>query len=169
MAINFGQNPNLSGYTPAAVTTPPAAPFNDRILLDANYIQNIALPNAANVANTNAIDLLQDNPFPTSETINVQLVIGTATNTANSKNINAALQTTTANTDGTPNSANWVNIPTLAAVLLVTVDNAGGGNPGGNVVVKLPPGQCKRFIRGQFTGEANGGVAAGNGTVQLLF
>lgn len=155
---------NFSGIVPIN------PPFNNRILLDANYIANVALPNAANSTNTAALNLLVANPFPTTETINVQVVIAAATNTANSKNINAVIQHTEAAADGTAN-ANWVNIATLAVPLLVTADNAGGGNPGGNVVVKLPPnGVTKQFIRAQFTGEANGGNASGsNGTIQLLF
>ncbi len=155
---------NFSGIVP---NNPP---FNNRILLDANYIANIALPNAANVVNTGNINLLVANPFPTTETVNVQLVIAASTGSNNSKNVNACIQTTEANTDGTANSANWINMPTLANVLLTTVDNGSSSNPGGNVVVKLPPGQCKQFIRGQFAGEANGGNPSGsNGTIQLLF
>jgi len=107
---------------------PNAYPFNNRIVLDANYITpNVALPAGGAVANTNALNLLVATPYVTTETINVLAVIGVqgTANTANSKNCNVYLQHTTANTDGTPNSSNWVNIATLGPVS--AVDNAGGG------------------------------------------
>lgn len=148
--------------------TPNNAPTNQRAVLDANYIVNVALPNAANATNTNALDLRNNTPFPTTETINVQILMA-ASNGANSKNLNCVLQETTANTDGTPNSAAWANASGLANPLITSADNAGGGRAASNVIFKLQPGG-KRFIRAQFRGEANGGDASGaNGTLQLLF
>ena len=44
--------------------TPNNAPTNQRAVLDANYIVNVALPNAANATNTNALDLRNNTPFP---------------------------------------------------------------------------------------------------------
>ena len=168
MSVNFGQNPNLTGITPpAAVVT--TQPFDNRILLDGNYIANIGLPVAANVVNTNALNFYVAQPFPTTETINVQLIIGASTGSNNSKNLNIGLQTTEANTDGTPNGSNWIAMPTLLNVLATSVDNGASANPGTNVIVKLPPGQCKQFIRGQVSGEANGGTPVGNATIQVLF
>lgn len=148
--------------------TPNNQPTNKRAILDTNFIVAVALPNAANVVNTNAIDLQQAVPYPTTEEINVQVIIG-ASNGANSKNINAVIQQTTANTDGTANAAAWTNVAYLANPLMVNADNAGGGHPESNVVVKLAPSN-QRFIRAQATGEANGGNANnGNLTLQLLF
>lgn len=148
--------------------SPNNAPTNARAVLDANYIVNVNLPNAANVANTNALDLRNATPYPTTEEINIQILLA-ASNGANSKNINCALQDASANTDGTPNSGTWANVTGLANPLLVSADNAGGGRTASNVIFKLQPGG-KRFIRAQFTGEANGGNASGaNGTLQVLF
>jgi hypothetical protein len=144
-------------------------PVNTRILIDANYVANVALPNVGNTASTAALNLLNAVPFPVTETINVQVVVGAATGTANSKNINVVMQHTTANADGTANTAAWANIPTLAIPILTTTDNAGAGNPGGSATFKLPP-LAQEFIRAEFIGEANGGVAVlGTGTLQLLF
>lgn len=152
--------------------TPNNVPFDSRIVVDGNFIQNVALPAGGAVSNTNAIDLQQAVPYGTTELFNVQIIIGTqgTANTANSKNCNGVLQETTANSDGTPNSSNWHNITELNTVLVLAVDNAAGGwAASSNAVVKLSPGN-QRFIRGQFALEANGGNAASaNGTVQLLF
>ncbi len=145
-------------------------PVNTRILIDTNYVVNIALPNAANTVNTNNLNLLNATPFPTTETINVQ-VLTTQSTGANSKNINIVLQHTPANSDGTANSAAWANIPQLAAPLVVIAGNATNfpAYTDNNGVVKLPP-NTKQFIRAQATGEANGGNASdGTLTLQLLF
>lgn len=149
---------------------PNNAPFNNRILFDATYITgNVVLPGAA-VVNTNALDLLVTVPYPTTEVINVLAVIGVqgAANTTNSHNCNVYLQHTTANTDGTANSSNWVNIATLGAVS--AVDNAGGGwATQVNALWKLPPG-TQRFIRAQYSLEANSGNAnSANGFLALVF
>lgn len=151
--------------------TPNNQPYNARSVLDGNFIQNVALPTGAAATNTNAIDLQTATPYSVTELVNVQLIIGAqgTANTANSKNCNAVIQETEANTDGTPNSGNWINITELANPLLLAADNAGGGWAATNIVVKLSPGN-KRFIRGQFRTEANGGNASSaNGTLQLLF
>lgn len=145
-------------------------PFSNRILFDANYITpNVVLPGAANV-NTNALNLLVATPYPTTETINVLAVIGVqgTANTTNSHNCNVYLQHTSANTDGTPNSANWVNIATLGPVS--AVDNAGGGwATQVNALFKLPPG-TQQFIRAQYALEANSGNAnSANGFLALVF
>lgn len=146
-------------------------PFNNRILFDANYITPaVALPSQANVANTNALNLLIPTPFPTTETINVLAVIGVqgTANTANSKNCNVTLQHTTANTDGTPNSAAWANIPGVGT--FSAQDNAGGGWASNtNALFKLPPA-TNQFIRAQYTVEAAGGNASSaNGYLALVF
>ena len=149
---------------------PNAYPFNNRILFDQNYITpNVTLPGAAAV-NTNALNLLVATPYPTTETINVLAVIGVqgTANTANSHNCNVTLQHTSANTDGTPNSAAWTAIPGLGA--FSAVDNAGGGWASQvNALWKLPPGTLQ-FIRAQYTLEANSGNAnSANGYLALVF
>jgi hypothetical protein len=157
---------NFSGIVPNNY------PFNNRIVLDNSYISpNIAGPTAT--VNTNSLNLLNATPYPVTEVVNVLCVVGVqgTANTANSKNVNVILQQTTANTDGTANSTNWVNIPTLAAVSIVT-DNAGGGWAAqGNALYKLPPGTVtEQFIRAQFTLESNGGNASSsNCYVALAF
>jgi hypothetical protein len=158
---------NFSGIAPNNY------PYNNRIVLDNNYITpNIAGPTTTGLVNTNAINLLNPTPYPTTEVINVTAIVGTqaTANTANSKNINVALQMTTANSDGTANSSNWVAIPTLSTATTIVTDNAGGGWAAqGNVTYKLPP-NCNQFIRAQFTGEANGGNASSaNCLLELVF
>lgn len=149
--------------------TPNAFPVNTRAVRDVNYLTaNVALPATATTANTGNLNLLVATPFPTTETINVHAVIGAvASGTANNKNCTAYLQHTEANSDGTANSANWTNIPTLGT--FAAQDNNGGGWAQTEANYKLPPG-CKQFIRAQCVTEANGGNAAtGNIYIELLF
>lgn len=151
--------------------TPNNFPTNARNVADQNFIVSVALPNAANTTNTNAIimgDPVTQQPYVTTETINVQVLL-TASNGANNKNVNVGIQHTTLNTDGTANTANWVNIATLQRPMIVSADNNGTGRAATNAIFKLPP-SCNPAIRAQFTGEANGGDASnGTGTLQLLF
>ncbi len=149
---------------------PNNAPVNSRNIIDGNYIVSIALPNAANTVNTNALNLLVATPFPTTETINVRLLTTLATG-ANSKNINCVIQHTAANTDGTADNGNWTNIVQFAAPFTVIAGNATKypAFTSANGVVKLPP-NTKQYIRAQATGEANGGDASdGTATLELLF
>ena len=164
--INFSQNPNLSaGFTPAAATAAPAAPFNSRILQDANYIVTLALPSSATTANTNNINLLVATPYPTTETINV-LVATTASANGNSVNGTIVLQHTNVNTDGTENSAAWANIPTLGTTAIV---EGASSTAAVAATYKLPPG-CKQFIRAQVTLPANTvDLSDATLTCQLLF
>lgn len=153
--------------------TPNNFPTNARAVLDANYIVSIALPNAANTVNTNALDLgdvVSGVPYSTTETINFQ-VLTTQSTGANTKNINIVVQQTTANSDNTPNSAAWANIPQLAHPLVINLGNATNypAYNNANGIFKVPP-NTQRFIRAQATGEANGGNASdGTLTLQLLF
>lgn len=144
--------------------TPNNYPTNSRTVRDANWSVNIALPASATSVNTNALDLQVATPYPTTEIINARVSVGAAA-VGNNVNVTAVLQHTEANTDGTANSANWVNIPTLgtSTVVVTTAITAQ------NFDYKLPPG-CKEFIRSQFIGPANvGNLAAATGTLELLF
>ena len=163
MSVNFqGQQPNNF-------------PSNSRLVIDANYVQNVTLPSGGNVANTNAINFPSQNPpqgaYPTTETVSVMLITGAATNTANNVAITACLQQTSTNTDGTANTTNWVNVPLLNAVLLTSADNNNTGNPGANVIFKFPAvASVPQYIRAQFNNGAGGGAnTAGTGTLQLVF
>ena len=147
--------------------TPNNYPTNVRAIIDNNFVQVVALAANNTPANTNSIDLQQATPFAVTEIITVQLLTSaSASGTANSKNINAVLQSTTANTDGTANSGAWSNSK-YSPVFVMATDNA-GVLAIGTANIKLAPGE-KRFIRAQFTGEAAGGTAVANGTLQLLF
>ena len=161
--INFSQNPNLTaGYTPAAVSG--NIPFNTRILADANYSVTIAGPASATTANSNNINLQTVAPYAVTETINVQLST-TASANGNNVNGNIYLQHTSANSDGTANSAAWVNIPTLGATSVPQTTTTAAVT----ATYKLPPG-CLQFIRGVYSAPSNtGNVADSNLTVQLLF
>ena len=132
---------------------------------DATFQANIALPNAANTVNTNAIDLKADTVFPSDDSFVVNLALTSSTG-ANSKNINCSYQHTAANADGTADNGNWVNIPELA---VQTVAGNTTNVPAANFNVMLPP-TTKRFIRGSATGEVNGGNSSnGTITISLLF
>lgn len=134
---------------------------NPRNMQDAALIKIKALPNAANVVNTNAIDLGSAETYPVTGQVVVKLTTTAATG-ANSKNINCAIQ------HSNEAAANFANIAELENPLLAVVDNAGNGFNAGTVNVALPPG-CRRYIRAQATGEANGGNAAdGNISIELL-
>lgn len=136
-----------------------ADPVSERRLLDASLNKNVALPSGATTANTNGIDLGQATPFPITESLHVKLSTSTA-NGANNKNITVKLQ------DSADNST-FANIAALGA--LTVTDNNGAGYPAGSLTVALPPG-VRRYVRGQATGEANGGNAAnGTLTVEFLF
>ena len=131
-----------------------ANPVTERRFQDASLNANVALPNAATVFNTAAVDLGKTTPFPITEKFYVTLATTTATG-ANNKNITVKMQ----------DSADNVTFANIAALgSLMVTDNNGAGYP-----VQLPP-TTRRYIRGSATGEANGGNAA-NGTlsVSLLF
>lgn len=160
---------NFSGITPNN------QPYNDRTILDQNYIVTVALPNAANTVNTNAMDLFSAAgaplpntlPFSTTETINFK-VLTTQSTGANSKNINVVLQHTGQLSNGAVDSANYANIPTLGAPIEVIAGNA-TNFPASSITGKFPPG-TKQFVRAQATGEANGGNASdGTLTFELGF
>ena len=95
--------------------------------------------------------------------VGAPFTIGTG---ANSKNINYALQTTNANTDGTADNGNWANFTELAIQVV-----AGNTTNTGALSANFPlPPSCKRYIRGTATGEANGGNSSDSTfTVKLLF
>ena len=134
-----------------------AEPISERRLQDASLSKNVALPSGATTANTNAIDLGQATPFPITEAFHVKLSSSVA-NGANNKNITIKLQ------DSADNST-FANISALGA--LTVTDNNGAGYPAGSLTVSLPS-STRRYVRGQATGEANGGNAA-NGTLTVDF
>ena len=136
-----------------------ADPVSERRIIDAELTKSVALPNAANTANTAGIDLGKALPFPITEAFHVKLTSSTG-NGANNKNITIKVQDSADNTT-------FANIAELGA--LTVTDNNGAGYPAGSLTVSLPP-DTRRYIRAQATGEANGGNAAnGTLTVDLLF
>lgn len=144
--------------------TPNNYPTNSRTVRDANWSVSIALPASATSVNTNALDLQVATPYPTTEIINARVSVGAAA-VGNNVNVTAVLQNTTANTDGTANSAAWTNIATLGTSTVVVT----GAIAAQSFDYKLPPG-CTQFIRAQFIGPANvGNLAAATGTLELLF
>lgn len=119
----------------------------------------VALPNANNTANSNAIDLEQVAPYTVSKQFYVALSSPVAVG-ANNKNITIVLQ------HSDEAAANFTNIAELAAKVV----QANTANyPAMTHNVALPPA-TKRYIRASATGEANGGDASGsNLTVELVF
>ena len=153
MSVNFsGQVPN--NY-----------PFNSRIVVDANYVTTLALPASATTANTNNLNLIQATPYPVTETINVGVNTSASAN-GNSVTGTIVLQHTSANSDGTANSAAWVNIPTLGSV---NITQGASSTAATTSTFKLPPG-CLQFIRAQVTLPANtANLSDGTLTLELLF
>ena len=148
--------------------TPNNQPTNQRAVIDNNFVQAIGLPPGTTVANTNSINLQQAVPFPVTEIVNVQIIIGASTGTKNNGNINAVLQATTANTDGTANSAAWANSSFVANPLVIATDNNNTGFAQVQSNIKLSPNELQ-FIRAQFTGYEASSIPSGKGTIQLLF
>lgn len=183
---------------PSTSTVTLGNPFNRVLLQDASYIVTAALPNAANTVNTNSLDLggLLPNvgtnanivnyadqsiavPYPVTSRVLVNITSPLASGSANSKNVNYVLQHTGALANGAVDTTNWTNVDTahqgqdssnfpFANPILKVADNGNTNTVAGSVNLVLPPG-IKRFIRAQAVGEANGGQASGNFTLQLYF
>jgi len=126
-----------------------------RMFKDASLSGNVALPNAANTANTNSIDLGAAPLYPVNEDFQVKLEISTATG-ANSKNLTTTLQVSDDN-------ASW---SALAGGPSWVVANNGTAYAAASITVNLPPVGLKRYLRATTTGEANGGNA-GDGTLTI--
>lgn len=151
--------------------TPNNYPTNQRAIVDNNFVQVVAMnANAAAATNTNAIDLQQATPYPTTEIVNIQIgmtAVGNGNGPANSGNINVVLQVSADN-------SNWANSNIFATPLL-SVAASNGSIAATYANIKLDPGvansNTSRYIRAQFKGEATGGTytAGPNGIIQLLF
>ena len=163
----MSQNTN---YIQTSGLTPNNFPTNQRAIIDANFVVTVALAATGINANTNALDLgdvVSGVPYVTTETINVGLLVS-ASNNGNSNNTAAAigyLEHTSANTDGTPNSAAWAVIPTLGAVNVISTNAALVAT---TFTYKLPPG-TKRFIRAQIFNNSGASLADSTASLELLF
>jgi hypothetical protein len=148
-------------YSNSTAGTALNAPNNARQLIDGIYVVTANLPNAANTVNSSGLDLLQATPYPTTDRVDVNIVV-TAGVGANNKNINYVLQDSADN-------VTFANVVYLAAPLFQVLDNGNTNVNSANVVVKLQPGG-RRYIRIQATGETNGGAGTnGLTSLQLLF
>jgi hypothetical protein len=148
-------------YTNSTQGTALNAPVNARSLIDQLYVVTASLPNAANTVNTSGLDLLQATPYPTTDRVDVNILI-TAGLSNNNKNINYVLQDSADN-------ITFANVVYLATPLFQVSDNTNTNFNSANVTVKLQPGG-RRYLRLQGTGEANGGPGTnGLATLQLLF
>ncbi len=122
---------------------------------------NVAFGNVGFTANTNALDLGQDTPYPITEKFIAQIVTTAGTNAANNKNINITIQSANVNL-----SANFVNVAELAPLTIMEVAT---GYAATTRNVTLPPG-VNRYVRLQVKGESLGGNANdGTATLKLLF
>ena len=131
-----------------------ANPVNTRAVRDINYIVTVS---AASAGNTAALNLVQAVPYPVTERVIAQCLL-TGGNGGNAMNV--TIQHTADNGSGGPDSANWANIPQLAAPLLPSFSD-----PTSNVSVLLPP-TVKQWVRAQISAPA---TTAGTLTFQLLF
>lgn len=137
-------------------------PFNQRELLDENFIVTASLPNAANTVNTSGLDLVQATPYPTTDRIDVNILCNGLGVGANNKNINFRLQ-------DSPDNTNWTNVAVFANPIVQTNDNGNTFMNATGIIFKLAP-TSQRYIRAVALGEANGGnSSAGTFTLQLLF
>lgn len=125
---------------------------------DVNLISNVALPNAGNTVNTNAIALPQNGNRPFLPGLRVRFETTQSTG-ANSKNINVVLQASN------EANANFANIAELASM---RVAGNAANYPAANREVYLPPNLNKSYVRAQATGEADGGNAS-DGVLSLQF
>jgi hypothetical protein len=131
---------------------------NTRNIADLDLSVNVALPNAANTANTNGIDLGAVTPFPLTENFQVRISTTAATG-ANDKNVTIVVQ------DSADNST-YANIATLGT----TVINEGSSAYAATTAIYSLPTITRRYVRASATGEANGGNAAdGTLTMSLRF
>jgi hypothetical protein len=134
-------------------------PANSRILLDASKIGTGTLGASTAVSNTTVIDLYNITPYPTTETINVNVGYAASAN----GNVNAAngviyLQDSADNTTFA-NIATLGTVPIVEAAALVAAD----------YTFKLPPA-CRRYIKAcSKTGTGAGNYADSTLTLKLLF
>lgn len=126
-------------------------------ITDSLLAVSATLPNAANTANTNSIDLGQTTPFPITEKISVK-ISHTAATSANTKNMNVRLM------DSAEATANFTNVAQTANPILQTT-GVSTAYSAANVIIALPP-NVKRYIRATALGEANGGDAS-DGTFKI--
>ena len=140
-------------------------PTNSRAVVDANFVQTVALPATATTAYTNYLDLQVATPFPTTETVNVG-VNTTASVNGNSVATTLFLQHCGQNVAGLPDTANWANIPLLGNVVLT---QGASSTAASTNTYKLPPG-CKEYIRAGVTAAANtANLSDATLTLELLF
>jgi len=121
---------------------------------DATLTKSVALPNAANTANTGVITLPQpaQAPFTTDFTVVLSNTLATG---ANSKNVTYSVYGSS--------EANGANATLLRS--FVVAGNA-TKHPVSTREINLDPETNKRYIFGSATGEANGGDAA-DGTLTI--
>lgn len=121
--------------------------------------QSVALPNAANTANTNSIELPQQAKRPYTEQIRVRLKTTAATG-ANDKNITITLQASN------EAAANFANIADLATLVINEGSSAYAAT---EREIALPPELNKKYLRASAVGEADGGDASdGTLTVEIF-
>lgn len=123
-------------------------------MLDSTLTQSVALPNAANTANTNTIALPQaaQRPFTTQFRVILSNTVATG---ANSKNITYTLYGS--------NESNGANATSLRS--FVVAGNA-SAHPVSSREIQLDPTVNKTYLFASATGEANGGNAA-DGTLTI--
>jgi hypothetical protein len=122
-------------------------------------IESVALPNAANTANTTGLLLPQQAVRPFTNDIRVQLTT-TAGTGANNKNITITLQASN------EAAANYAAISELATLVINEETSA---YPATTREVTLPPNLNKLYIRASAVGEANGGDASdGDLTISII-
>lgn len=133
--------------------------YSTRTITDADLNKSLALPNAANTVNTNAIDLGQTTPFPITEKISVKITTTAATG-VNTKNVNIRLM------DSADNSS-FTNVAQTANPIL-RVTAADEVFAASNVIFSLPP-NVRRYIRATALGESGGGDSSdGTFSIEVL-
>ena len=123
-------------------------------MLDSTLTKSVALPNAANTANTNTIALPQaaQRPFTTNFRVILSNTLATG---ANSKNVTYTLYGS--------NESNGANATSLRS--FVVAGNA-TKHPVSTREIQLDPTVNKTYLFASATGEANGGDAS-DGTLTI--
>lgn len=138
--------------------TPNNYPTNVRNLVDTNFTVSVALPATATTANTNALDLQQATPYPTTEIIDVY-VATTASASGNSVNSTVVIQ----------DSADNVTFTNVAVLGVSKIVQGSGSTAATANYYKLARGG-QRYIRAQFANPANtANISDATGSLTLLF
>lgn len=143
------------------MTLAPSVPFNNRTLVDSQYIVTTSIPSyqpvhadsasAASSGSTAAVDLIQAVPYPTTEVINFWVSSSMLVGTSGSLSYTYTLQ-------DSANNVTFADIATLAP--MTGAADSAGTSSATQAVYKMPP-ICRRYVRVYAAGPAGSSGATG--------